>query len=115
MPMDKEEATALDKEPKMEKTVLGKETVDGHPTVKHKVVVTDDSGKKQEMIVWNATDLKDFPIKIETSEDGSKVVMAYKDIKLGKPEASQFEPPKGAKKYGTAQELIMEKMMQRQQ
>lgn len=114
MPMDKEEASAVDKEPKMEKTVLGKETVDGHPTVKHKVVITDDAGKKQEMTVWNATDLKDFPIKIETTEGENKVVMAYKDIKLAKPDASLFEAPKGAKKYASAQQMIMEKMMEQQ-
>ncbi|MBA4149312.1 MAG: DUF4412 domain-containing protein [Verrucomicrobia bacterium] len=115
MPMAQEESAALEKEPKMVKTVLGKETIDGHPTVKHKVIITDETGKAQEMTIWNATDLKDFPIKMETIEEGSKVVMTYKDIKLGKPDATLFEAPKTAKKYASAQQMIMEKMMQQQQ
>ncbi len=113
MPMAKDEVTALDKEPKMEKTVLGKETIDGHPTVKNKVIMTDEQGKTQEITVWNATDLKDFPIKMETTENGSKVLMTYKNIKLSKPDISLFEPPKGYKKYDSAQEMMMEKMMQK--
>jgi len=114
MPMGKDEAAAIEKEPKMDKTVLGKETIEGHPTVKHKVLVTDENGKVQEMTIWNATDLKDFPIKMETTEEGSKVVMTYKDVKLGKPDVALFEPPKGFKKYESAQQMIMEKMSAKQ-
>ncbi|MFN7138224.1 MAG: hypothetical protein ACK4UN_02675 [Limisphaerales bacterium] len=111
MPMTGETAGTQEKEPKMDKTVLGKETIEGQPTVKHKVVITDDTGKSQEMTVWNATNMKDFPIRMETIEDGNKVVMTYRDIKLGKPDASLFEAPKGMKKYDSAQQMIMQKMM----
>jgi len=61
--------------------------------VKNKAVVTDDQGNKTESILWNATDLKNFPVKIETTRDGHKSTMLFRDVKLGKPDASQFEPP----------------------
>jgi hypothetical protein len=95
---------------KVEITELGKETVDGHPCVKNKAVVTDDQGNKTESTLWNATDLKNFPVKIESTRNGHKSTMLFRDIKLGKPDASQFEPPAGHKKYDSMMSLMMEKM-----
>ncbi len=45
-PTDKTEP----KEPKVESTPLGKETVDGHPCVKNKITFTTDDGKQHEVI-----------------------------------------------------------------
>lgn len=95
---------------KVETSELGKETVDGHPCVKKKVTVTDDKGAKQEYTVWSATDLKDFPVKIETPETAGGGTMMFKDVKLGKPDASQFEPPSDYKKYNGLGELMQEGM-----
>src|SRR6185369_11195089 len=82
MPLTKEQAATLDKDPKMEKTAMGKETVDGHPCQKNKVVFTDDKGQKKETFVWNATDLKDFPVRVETKEGDTTVQMDFKQIQL---------------------------------
>jgi hypothetical protein len=98
---------------KVETTELGKETVDGHPCVKNKVVVTDDQGKKFESTVWNATDLKKFPIKVETTQEGHKMTMLFKDVKLSKPDAAQFEPPSDMKKYDSMMSLMQQEMMKR--
>lgn len=87
---------------KVESTELGKETLLDHPCVKNKIVVTDDQGKKNESIVWNATDLKSFPVKIETTEDGTKMTMIFKDVKLTKPDATLFEVPKDMQRMGGA-------------
>lgn len=93
---------------KVETTELGKETVDGHPCIKNKDVVTDKEGKKYESTAWNATDLKNFPIKIEmTSEQGRVTTMLYKDISLVKPDASLFDPPRGFAKAANMMELMM--------
>jgi hypothetical protein len=73
-----------------------------HPCVKNKIVVTDDKGKKNESIVWNATDLKSFPVKIETTDDGTKLTMIFKDVKLTKPDATLFEVPKDMQRMGGA-------------
>ena len=98
---------------KMETTELGKDTLQGHPCVKNKVIVTDDKGDKHESTVWNATDLKKFPIKIETAVGESQVTMQFKEIKLAKPDAAMFEPPKNFKRYDTMQSMMQEEMMKR--
>ncbi|MBC8001795.1 MAG: hypothetical protein H7X97_04325 [Opitutaceae bacterium] len=105
-----DQGAGSEKEPKIEKTEIGKETVDGRATVKNKVVITDGAGKATEMTVWNAPDLKDFPVKIEMVERGNQITIVYKDIKSGKPEAKLFEAPADFKKYGSPQELMMEAM-----
>jgi len=113
MPLkDSESAEAVNKL-KLETTELGKETVDGHPTIKNKVVVTDEKGKKQEFTVWNATDLKSFPVKLEMNERGANVVMLFKNAKLEKPSASEFEAPAGLKRYDNMMTLMQEEVMKR--
>jgi hypothetical protein len=98
---------------KVETTELGKETLDGHPCVKNKFIVTDDKGKTHESLVWNATDLKKFPIKIETAEDGQKITLHFSDIKLAKPDDSLFAPPAGFTKYDNMMALMQQEMMKR--
>jgi hypothetical protein len=96
---------------KMETTELGKETVDGHPCIKNKVVITDDKGKKHESTVWNATDLNKFPVKIETDESGDKATMLFQNVKLSKPDASLFDPPADYKSYSGMMAMMQEMMM----
>ena len=98
---------------KVEITELGKETVDGHPCVKNKAVVTGKDGEKHESTLWNATDLKNFPVKMEMTEHGTQVTMLYKNVSLSKPDASQFAPPADFKKYDSMQTMMMETMMKK--
>jgi hypothetical protein len=95
---------------KVESTELGKETVDGHPCIKNKVVVTDDRGKSHESTVWNATDMKKFPVKIVTSEGGNSATLLFKNVSTSKPDAALFNPPSDYKKYDNSQTLMMEQM-----
>jgi hypothetical protein len=93
---------------KMETTKLGEETIDGHDCVKNKVVVTGPDGVPHESTVWNASDLKKFPIKIQTSTgQGAVMVMLFKDVKMDKPDASQFELPSDYTKYDDMMSLMM--------
>lgn len=111
---DKEKAAATgDKELKVTTTELGKEKFDGHDCVKNKIVVTDKDGKEHEATVWNATDLKKFPIKVETVQQGNAVTMKFKDVKFEQPAATQFEPPTDYKKYDSIMGLMQEEMMKR--
>jgi hypothetical protein len=96
---------------KVETTELGKETVDGHPCVKNKVIVTGKDGTPHESTVWNATDLKNFPVKIQTTEQGREMSMLYKDIANTKPDASAFEPPSGYTKYDSMPAMLQAVMM----
>jgi hypothetical protein len=105
LPMSEADKRALTHEPKIQKTALGKETIDGHSCVKTKVVIKDDKGLAQEATVWNATDLKDFPIRIQAKENDTTVVMKFKDVQFAKPNVKQFEMPSDYKKYESLQEL----------
>jgi hypothetical protein len=95
---------------KLAKTELGTETVENHPCKKSKLVLTDKDGQVAEALVWEATDLKDFPIQYQTVDNGVTTTTTFTDIKMGKPAASLFELPAAFKKYGSMQELIMGNM-----
>jgi hypothetical protein len=93
---------------KIEKSKLGEESFDGHDCVKNKVVVTSPDGVIHESTVWNATDLKQFPIKIQsTTKEGREMVMLFKDVKLEKPDADPFEAPTDCTKYDDMTSLMM--------
>ena len=106
-PLPEDEAAALNKDLKLHKTPLGKETIDGHPCVKNRVVMTDAKGQKAEAVVWNATDLKDFPVQMEMNDKGTTVVMRYNEVRLSKPDAKQFDAPAGFTKHADMQQLMM--------
>ena len=96
---------------KMESTELGKETVEGQPCIKNKVVITEPDGTKSEATVWNATALKKFPVRIETAKDTTKVRMTFRNVKLAKPDAKLFDPPSNYKKYENVQSMMQEAIM----
>lgn len=95
MPLAKAEVEAWEKGLKLEKALLGKETLDGHACVKNRVVVKNNQAPVLEATTWNATDLKDFPVQIETKEKGNTVLMRFSQVQLAKPDAKQFELPAG--------------------
>ena len=113
MPMPKADSVSTNSDYKMEATEIGKETMDGHPCVKNKVIVTGKDGVKHESTVWNATDLKQFPVKIQTADGGDEVIMLFKNISLGKPAAGSFEAPSGYTKYDNVQTLMQQQIMKR--
>ncbi len=113
-PLPKEEVEAMEKEPAVQKTVLGQEKLDGHPCEKSKIVLTDATGKKSEALVWAATDLKNFPIQIQTTENGDTVILHYTNIQFAKPDAKLFDLPADYKTYDSMQAFtmgMMQKMM----
>lgn len=111
MAIPKEQAAALGQKSKTEKTALGKETIDGHPCVKNQVTITAEDGTKQEAIVWNASDLKDFPVQLEMTQGGNKTTLRFQDIKLTAPDASLFATPAGFTKHESMQALMQAAMM----
>ena len=109
-PAETQTDKAQPKEPKIESTVIGKDTVDGHPCVKNKVTITTDDGKEHEIIVWKAGDLKDFPIQTEMQSGGATITTHFRDIKTSAPDASLFDPPSDFKAYASMQEMMMANM-----
>jgi hypothetical protein len=98
-------------EAKVESTELGKETIDGHPCTKTKLVSTDAKGNKQEAFVWQATDLKNFPVQMQMAQKGNTLIVKYQAPKLETPEASLFDIPAGYTKYPSVQALMQAAMM----
>lgn len=112
-PLRDPEAAKPESNFKLKTTKLGKDTVDGHSCIKNKAVVTDDQGNQHEFTVWDATDMKDFPVKIQMSQAGHTITMLFKNVKLSKPEPSLFQPPSDYKKYDTVMAMMQQEMMKR--
>jgi hypothetical protein len=100
-----------------DKKKVGTETIDGHPCVKYDATFYRKSkpAEKYKATLWEAQDLKDFTIQTEITMPadqkspgvGLKMVMKYKDVKLGAAAASLFEVPKDYKKAASMQEVMM--------
>lgn len=91
---------------KMEKQAIGKETLDGHPCVKHKVTFTSAKGAKEELTVWYATPLKELPVQVLTKQGDETAITRYKQVQLTKPDARQFDLPAGFKQYSDMQSFM---------
>jgi hypothetical protein len=96
---------------KMDFEDVGKEPVDGHPCIKKKVTTTDAKGRRQEMFVWQATDLKNFPIQMEMPQKSNKLIVKFQPPKLETPDASLFDLPAGYTKYDNVQAMMQAGMM----
>jgi hypothetical protein len=111
MPMSKEEVAAFRDASPLRSTRLGKETVLGRPCVKNRVTVTDERGQSRDVLVWNATNLQDFPIQIQTQEAGNTVTIQLRDVKLSRPDDKQFEPDSGHTKYASTQQMMLQRFL----
>ena len=104
-------------EGKVVKTELGSDTVEQHACTKSKLTLTDKDGQTAEALVWEATDLKNFPIQYQTVEERQTTTTTFSDIKMGKPDAALFELPGTYKKYDNMQQMMManmQRLMQQQ-
>jgi hypothetical protein len=105
------DAAGQQAEAKIQTTELAKETVEGHSCVKKKLSTTDANGKTEEAIVWSATDLKGFPIKMETQQQNTTLHMRFDTPSFDKPDAKLFEPPVGFTQHESLQGLMQAAMM----
>ena len=121
---------AYDPDMVLEKKKVGAETIDGHPCIKYDAVFYRKSKpeEKYKATLWEAQDLKDFNIQTEMTlppnpnypGSGGKMVMKFKDIKLGAAKASMFEVPRDYTKVNSIPEVMglgvmpnIEEMMKR--
>ena len=99
-----------------DKKKVGTDTIDGHPCIKYDSIFYRKSKpeEKHKATLWEAQDLKDFNIQTEITVpanpkyqgSGGKMVMKFKDIKLGAATASMFEVPRDYKKVNSVQEVM---------
>jgi len=111
LPMSPEEAAEWNNTFKVDKTLLGKETIDGHPCEKKKAPVQDGKGGTLDAVVWEASDLNDFPVQIQISQPEATVLMRYREVRLTRPEAKLFEAPPGFTKYDSMEKLTQGAML----
>src|SRR5204862_3125893 len=98
MPVAEEEVSDT-----VESKNMGEEKVGTHTCKKVKLTSTDAKGKTQEAFVWQAKDLKDFPVQMEMKQKSSTVIVKFQDPKFEAPPASQFELPASYTKYANFQ------------
>ena len=106
MPVAEEEVSGT-----VETKDLGEEKIGTHTCKKVKLTSTDAKGKTQEALVWQAKDLKNFPVQMEMKQKANTVVVKFQDPKLEAPPAAQFELPAGYSKYPSFQALLQAAMM----
>jgi hypothetical protein len=96
---------------KFEITEVGKDMIDGHPCVKKKLTTTDSKGRPQEAFIWQATDLKNFPVQMEMAQRSNKLIVKFQSPTLETPDAALFETPADYTKYDSVQALMQAAMM----
>jgi hypothetical protein len=92
---------------KLMRTALGRETIDGHRCVKNRSVVKDKRGMALlEATTWNAADLQNFPLQIETKENGRTSIMHFGQVSFARPDLRLFDLPPGYTMYPSPEDLI---------
>lgn len=89
--VDPKQKGTIDKPASM--TFIRNNKFDGHPVKVYKAKASDGN----EIIVWEATDLNKFPLKIEMP--GDKAVMEYHNVSTKPVNKSMFEIPAGYKAF----------------
>jgi len=116
MPFSQPPTVQRESDYRMDLTPSGKETLDGHACIKNKTVVTDSLGHQKGYTVWNASDLNQFPVKIQTTNSlGESETTFYRNVKLAKPDAKLFELPAGYRKYTDLAAMMQDIMMKQMQ
>jgi len=77
----------------IDRTPVGSDTVDGHACKVENLTVTPRDGKPAKMKVWEAEDLKGFPVKVEMQSSSGPITVQYKDVSFAEPPASLFTHP----------------------
>lgn len=85
------------KDAKIEHVLVGEEKVEGHPCKVEDVTIQHEGRPTIKLKVWEAQDLKGFPIKIvreaQMAATPSRTLL-YRDVQLGPQDASLFARPK---------------------
>jgi hypothetical protein len=86
-PFSEAQGAAINRSP------AGTDTVDGHSCKVENLTVTTHNGQPTKMKVWEAEDLKGFPVKIEMQSSRGPITIEYKDVSFAQPDASLFAHP----------------------
>jgi hypothetical protein len=105
------QAKAEEKVGFLQKTEVGRETVDGHPCVKYRLDLPKERGSGEQAFVWQATDLKNLPIKFQTALNGEIFTLLFRQIKDTPPDAKHFEPTAGYARVSGPETLLQNALL----
>jgi hypothetical protein len=90
----------------LQKAPIGTGTVDGHPCRTYRVHVTNALGDENDVVVWEATDLSNFPVQLRFEIAPSTFNILFHDVRLEAPDIGLFQPPADFDRYGSLRELV---------
>jgi hypothetical protein len=90
---------------KLRKTEIDRETIGGHPCVKYDVFASG-GGHFISAVVWEATDMGGFPIRMDWTDEGLNWSVVLSAVDTKPPKAGLFEIPAGYKRYSGFKELV---------
>jgi hypothetical protein len=86
-------------EGKVKRTPDGTEVAEGHTCKVENVAVTKADGTIYRFKLWEATDLKGIPVRIDLQSGPGIITTTYQDIKPQTPDPALFTPPKNCKPF----------------
>jgi len=100
------EFDASSKSVQFQKTPLGREFVDGHPCIRNKVTDVEPNSPPEQGLMWNATDLQGFPIKMDLDTGRGLMKFNFQNVVVQSPNPSLFEIPVNYKLFRNSAELM---------
>lgn len=92
---------------KLTRTAQGHEKINGHACVRNHCTVRNTKGAiLLDAVTWNASDLQDFPLRIETKENGNTTIMQFQQVSFANPDARLFEAPAGYQRFNDPNTLL---------
>jgi hypothetical protein len=85
----------------IERVPAGADTVDGHSCKVENLTVIPKNGTPVEMKIWEANDLKGFPVRVEMNTGKGPVTVEYQDVSFDPPQASLFSHPANCRQMPT--------------
>jgi hypothetical protein len=86
------------------------EDVNGHPTHRRAMDVSLDAGQIGHLTLWQADDLRHFPVRIQWIAPSNSVTVNFSEVRVEYPQQELFRPPDGFTTYPTPVALMNELM-----
>jgi len=83
-------------------------TINGHPCHQCRAVVALDNGTDAHLVLWQADDLRHFPVRIEGVKGPDHVTLDFSEIRQEAPGQELFLPPDGFTAYASSIALMNE-------
>jgi len=106
LPVTGDEAKEAPASYRVDRNLLGEETLQGQRCKKNKVTIRSGATEVLEATTWEAVGLKGFPLKIEMRQAENRLVMNFQKLQFARTEGKQFEVPAGYAEYKDAQQMM---------